>query len=288
LLFASCIGLDSLFFNPTPLTSYTLAYPAGWPSERQVPPELIEKLELTSPGQTSIFAVWARRPDAESSTAPTVLYHHGNAGNIDVYWSRAAHLWSLGANVLIYDYPGYGMSPGSSSEPEVYRAARRALSYLRSLGDAIDQGRLINYGYSLGGAPAIELGAHDGPFGGLITESTFTSVAGLSATGSLVVPASFVMTNRFDNLAKIREAASNSAHGVLMFHGRADDFVAFHMGERLAAQIGPSQPAGVTLGPGMVHFEPVDGAHHGDLPAVADRHNAQYSNTVAGYLAQAQ
>lgn len=285
---AGCVNLDSFFYNPRPRsTPYALTYPDGWPQDRRVPMELTDRLELPSPGSTSVFAVFARRPADEFATAPTVLYHHGNADNIDTYWPRASHIWSLGANVLIYDYPGYGLTPGHPSEPEVYRAAHAALAFVRGMGAAIDQARVFNYGYSLGGAPACELASSAGRFAGLVTESTFTSVAGLAADASLVVPRSFVMTNVFDNRSKIRAAAANARFGVLLFHGQADDFVQFHFGEQLHAEVGNAVTDVSMLRADRSMLVPVPNANHGDLPSVADAQNGNlYTNTLRALLAR--
>jgi hypothetical protein len=290
----SCVSLDGFFFNPTRLEGeYTL--PRGrdgfWPADPEVPAELrrfVVLNETAPPGSEcpQVHAVWARRPGDEARTAPTVLYHHGNAANIDRYWERASHLWALGENVLIYDYPGYGRTPGSPSEAGIYCAARAALAYLRGLGDQIDQSRLFHYGFSLGSAPATELAASE-PSRGLILEAPFTSVAGLAADGSLVVPRSFVMTNQFDNRGKIRFAAQLMSRGaplerevVLIFHGTEDDFVQTKYGQQLFETIRQEPPAG------NARLVLVPGANHGDVPRFGEQNGMAYSNTLRAFFNQ--
>lgn len=284
----SCVGLDGFFFNPRRTEQYTLPYRDGfWPMDPRVPEELREVLALRDENGTVIaYAVFARQPGDAMARAPTVLYHHGNAENIDRYWERVNHIWALGANVLVYDYPGYGRSPGTPTEEGIYRTARAALAYLYSLGTAIDSSRIFHYGFSLGSAPATELASRQ-PCRGLILEAPFTSVAGLAADGSLVVPRSFVMTNRFDNRSKIRDAArlasSNAPRErtvVLIFHGTEDDFVQTKYGEQLADEVRRHPPAG------NVRLELIPGARHGDVPLVGDRMDGRYSRVLREFLFQ--
>ncbi len=231
---SSCISLDAFFFNATRIPEgqqYTLSsYPDGFPEAQKIPADRLERLELTASDGSKVFAAFARHPDA--ATRATVLYHHGNASNIDGYLSRVATLFNLGVNVLVYDYPGYGRTPGSPSEEGVYRSARAAFHYLHSTASGVDTTRIFHYGYSLGGAAATQL-AWESLSAGLILEATFTSVMALAADSSLVIPSSFLMTNRFDNKSKIRLASQRAARGVLIVHGTADDFVQTKYGREL-------------------------------------------------------
>jgi fermentation-respiration switch protein FrsA (DUF1100 family) len=257
LAFLSCASLDSFLYNPKRVERYALSYDANVRPERRVPEDLREELSFPAEGGALVYAVMAYRPTTERASAPTILYHHGNKFGIDEYWARVSHLWSLGANVLIYDYPGYGRCEGSPTEEGVYRHARAATAYVRNLGPRIDQSRLFHYGYSLGGGPAIESAKSLGLFRGLIVESTFRSVAALVEDGSLVVPRSFVTANTFDNVGKIREAAAHANVGVLFFHGTADDFVQPKYGQQLFDAVSPDTPRELVL---------IEGADHGGVP----------------------
>jgi fermentation-respiration switch protein FrsA (DUF1100 family) len=250
---AACASLDAFLYNPKRVDHYTFAYDASVPEKWRVPDALREEPTMPADDGSTVYAVMLWRPPAERATAPTILYHHGNKWGIDEYWVRASHLWSLGANVLVYDYPGYGRCDGTPTEAGIYSHARAALGYLRGLGAAIDQGRLFNYGYSLGGGPAIDTAAHHGPFRGLVTESTFASVAALVEDGSLVVPRSFVTRNVFDNVGKMQSAAIASTSGALVFHGDADDFVQPKYAEQLFDAIGAAAPRQLVRVPGADH-----------------------------------
>ncbi len=267
-----CANLDSFFFNPTPVDAYTLAYDASVPATWRVPEALRQPLALRAEDGTVVHAVFARRPGAEAATAPTVLYHHGNAQNIDYYWARAGHLWSLGVNVLIYDYRGYGRTAGTPSEAGLYQDARAALGWLRSTEANIDSSSIIHYGYSLGGAIATHTAATQGSCAGLVLESTFANAAALVEDSSVVVPRQLVTGNEFDTNGVIVRAAHNAGR-VLLFHGDGDDFVRSENSQRLAATL---RAAG--LPPTLVI---VPNADHGTVPM-----GPSYDAQLAPFLAR--
>ncbi|MCH6572947.1 MAG: alpha/beta fold hydrolase, partial [Proteobacteria bacterium] len=103
----------------------------------------------------------------------TLLFFHGNAGNISHRGASVEIFHRLGLNVFIFDYRGYGMSQGKPVENGLYKDARAAWRYLTKE-RGFDQEDIILFGRSLGGAVAAELAAEIQP-GGLILESTFSS-----------------------------------------------------------------------------------------------------------------
>jgi pimeloyl-ACP methyl ester carboxylesterase len=65
-----------------------------------------------------------------SEPSGTVLFFHGNAGNISHRMQYLSMFNSLGYNTFIFDYRGYGDSSGTPSEPGTYRDAEAAWDYL--------------------------------------------------------------------------------------------------------------------------------------------------------------
>ncbi|MBU1888379.1 MAG: alpha/beta fold hydrolase, partial [Candidatus Omnitrophica bacterium] len=94
---------------------------------------------------------------ADDSTA-TILFCHGNGGNISHRIEKIALLNNLGLDVSIFDYRGYGRSRGRPSEKGFYADAGSAYGYLVSEKN-ISPEKIILYGESLGGAVAIDLAA---------------------------------------------------------------------------------------------------------------------------------
>jgi len=161
------------------------------------------------------------------SARATVLLCHGNGGNISHRVSLVKVLHDLGLNVLIFDYRGYGQSEGKPSEEGTYRDAKAAWLYLVRKKN-IDPSDIIIHGRSLGGAVATHLAREVNP-GGLIIESSFTSVAAVAARMFPIFPIKLMI--RYDY-----NSADNLAHctcPVLIIHSRDDDMIPFSFGRAL-------------------------------------------------------
>lgn len=110
---------------------------------------------------------------------------HGNAGNIGHRVPIAKVLEeTLGCNVLMVEYRGYGLSTGSPDETGLKVDAQTGLDYIRERAETKDT-RIVIHGQSLGGAVAINLVAGNqdrGDIAGLILENTFLSIRKLIPT----------------------------------------------------------------------------------------------------------
>ena len=141
----------------------------------------------------------------------------------------------LGANVLIPDYVGYGMSGGTPGESGCRETAEAALAHLQSSKD-VDPGRIVVVGWSLGGAVALDLASRR-PVAGVATCCTFTSMADMARRLVPFLPVSLLLRHRFDNVSKIARVGCP----VLIGHGRLDRIMPFDMADRLAgASKGPT------------------------------------------------
>ncbi|KAF4527333.1 hypothetical protein B566_EDAN001110 [Ephemera danica] len=120
-----------------------------------------------------------RQPPHKALMAPTVLFLHGNAGNMGHRLHNALGMYQhLGCNLLMLDYRGYGMSQGSPSEEGLYMDAQAALHLLASRRD-INHKEVIIFGRSLGGSVAIDLLSRPDfsmKVWCMIVENTFTSI----------------------------------------------------------------------------------------------------------------
>lgn len=113
----------------------------------------------------------------QATDRPTILYCHGNAGNIGHRLPGLRELYyQAGCNIFIFDYRGYGNSGGSPSEEGLIMDAEAALEHLREKA-SVDSKNIIVFGRSLGGAVAIALTAkHSDQLRGLVLENTFTRI----------------------------------------------------------------------------------------------------------------
>ncbi|MGD8617761.1 MAG: alpha/beta hydrolase [Gammaproteobacteria bacterium] len=157
----------------------------------------------------------------------TVLFCHGNAGNISHRLDSIRLLHSLGLQVLIFDYRGYGKSEGSPSEKGTYRDVDAAWHYLRDLRGLAEAGIII-FGRSLGAAVAADLASRTRP-AAVILESAFTSVPDMAAEFYPWLPVRLLSRYRYDNLGKV----ARIARPLLLVHSRQDEIIPFAHGERL-------------------------------------------------------
>ncbi|XP_046903469.1 protein ABHD13 [Hypomesus transpacificus] len=124
-----------------------------------------------------------------SSAPPTILYFHGNAGNIGHRVPNALlMLVNLKANVVLVDYRGYGKSEGEPSEDGLYLDAEATLDYVMTRPD-LDKTKVLLFGRSLGGAVAVRLAsANPHRVAAIVVENTFLSIPHMAATLFSFVP----------------------------------------------------------------------------------------------------
>lgn len=210
------------------------------------PPRGVEERWITTDDGVRIHAWYA----AADSTAPTLVWSHGNGGNIAGRGEILLALRARGLNVLAYDYRGYGKSEGAPNEDGVYRDALAAYDSERARGTVAE--RIVCFGESLGGAVSIRL-ATERACAGVAVVSTFTSLRDVAR--SHFGPLAALAGSRFDSLARVHELAVP----LLIAHGDHDEIVPFALGEQLyAAAREPKQ------------FLRIDGAHHNDIFASRD------------------
>ncbi len=245
LILAACIILPMIFAR---LENRMIYFPTrdleGTPS--QVGLEFDDANIRTADG-ISIHGWWVPHDEAKL----TVLFFHGNGGNISHRIHLLELLRDLGVSTLMVDYRGYGRSEGRPSEEGLYRDADAALKHLREA-RGIPLDRIVIFGKSLGGAVAIDLAARV-ETGGLIVESSFTSIKDMARRTVPILPVHLLVRTRFDSLAKM----PSLRQPLLVIHGNRDEVVPFEMGRALydAAE-------------GTKDFLAVPGAGHNDLEYV--------------------
>ncbi|HEY6547397.1 MAG TPA: alpha/beta hydrolase, partial [Vicinamibacteria bacterium] len=157
----------------------------------------------------------------------SVLLSNGNAGNISHRLDRAMLLQrTFPADVLLFDYRGYGASEGAPDEAGTYRDAQAAYNWLRARGHPPE--RIVLFGESLGSAVALQL-ALDVPARGLVLESPFASIPEMARAVYPFLPLWPFVRTRYDNLAK----APRLRLPLLVLHGDRDEIVPFNQGRRV-------------------------------------------------------
>jgi hypothetical protein len=210
-MLGGCAQMDGFLFNTRKLTAYNL-------STAVIPESAREFVTLTSQGK-KIYGFWVRA--AVPNPQVTVLYSHGNKWHIGEYWDRMELFYKAGVNVFIYDYQGFGMSEGQSSEEGLQSDAKAALDYVLSRPETRST-RLVYYGYSLGGYPSVYLAGYVRQPDALISECIFASSEALVQSGTLLdVPGSFLMRGEFNNAENIKRVRCP----YYLMHGTEDRFI---------------------------------------------------------------
>ncbi|MDQ3186360.1 MAG: alpha/beta hydrolase [Pseudomonadota bacterium] len=157
----------------------------------------------------------------------TVLFFHGNAGNISHRMEYLTMFHRLGYNTFIFDYRGYGQSSGSPSESGTYLDAQSAWRYLTEA-KSIPPARIVLFGESLGGAVAAWLAMKE-KVGMLVLASVFTSIPDMATKIYPFLPVRLL--SRFDY--NTIEYLQSVTCPVFIAHSPQDEIVPFAHGRAL-------------------------------------------------------
>ena len=195
----------------------------------------------------------------------TLIYYHGNAGNMGDRLPKLRQLHGIGMNIFIFDYRGYGGSEGSPCLNGVVNDSFAAYRYVLSREDT-DPNHIILYGESLGGAMAVQVAVQE-KFSGLILESTFTSLLDMKRSTYPFFP-DRIVPNEYRSLDLIREVHEP----ILIMHGTNDRTIPFTMGEQL-----------YKAAPYPKRFVAFEGADHSDI---IDREPDKYVQSIEAFLVE--
>ena len=175
---------------------------------------------------------------------PTVLYFHGNAGNLSGRSKRFRQIVDSGFGLAAFSYRGYPGSEGAPSQQALFVDALAAFDWLAERTKSI-----VVHGESLGSGVAVYVAA-ERPARAVVLEAPYTAVVDVAADTYPWVPVSYLMTDQFlsrEHIARVDEP-------VLVVHGTADRVIPVEYGRRLFEAAGEPKRLAV-----------IEGAAHGDL-----------------------
>jgi pimeloyl-ACP methyl ester carboxylesterase len=206
----------------------------------------------------SMFTGVGTDDQERSPDRPLVVHCAGNAG--DRYNSGGPYAIKImpWADVLVFDYPGYGDTPGPASAPAFEAAAQGLATYI----SGISQNRkLVFWGHSLGGFVCSRLAASVPGADGLVLETTAPSAAAVAKVRIPSYARLFVRANVAPSLATYDVVASSAqVKGPVLVFGAAKDTV---LPVPLARQVGE----GLKLAGANVTYVEFPDAQHWNVPS---------------------
>ncbi len=175
-----------------------------------------------------------------------IFYLHGNADNLQRWGEFAADFTTIGYDVFMYDYRGYGKSTGSSNNKNIYTDAITVLNWVKM---TFPHTNMVIYGRSLGSAVATNLATSVNP-NLLILETpfaNFTDVIYWPLRPSLLL---FPDKIEFSNQEKLPKVKCPT----VIFHGTNDWVVPLSSAQKLKPYLQDEN-----------QFYVIDGAGHRNL-----------------------
>ncbi|HYE73536.1 MAG TPA: alpha/beta hydrolase, partial [Blastocatellia bacterium] len=206
---------------------------------------------------------------AKTERVGTVLYCHGNGGNLTNIDGIAQDLAAQGLDVLIFDYRGYGRSEGTiPDENGLYADADAAYDFLINQ-RGVQPEKLAIYGLSLGTTAAIDVASRR-KCGALVVESGLSSASEMADIALPWLPRwlHWVGRNRFESARKI----ANVKCPVFVAHGTADEVIPTEQGRKL-----------FTAAPEPKKLMIIEGGDHW----LSDTVGANYLKTVGAFISDA-
>ncbi len=212
---------DDVLFEPRPRGPLS-RWSAPGATERRT-------LAVTTPDGVTLRGWFYPAP----TPGPTILYFYGNGGSLDESALRAGWLASLGYNVALFDYRGYGYSEGT---PHLTTIAIDSVSLYDFVSKMVGGESMFVYGWSLGTTFAVRL-AVSRPVRALILQAPPASAAEELAALRLplIARAAFTLVpddTIVDGVANAKRIAAYRGP-LLVLHGAADDVVPIVQGREV-------------------------------------------------------
>jgi len=183
----------------------------------------IEKVKITTSDNINLLG-WFHNKNLKKFK--TIVYFHGNAGNLDNRIYKLNYFKNMDVNFLIIAWRGFSGNKGKPSEQGLYEDGKSTIEWLKNLG--VSENDIIIYGESLGTGIATEI-AQNNKFAGLILETPFTSMIEAAKNFYPYIPVGLLLKDKYKNDKKIK----NINIPILVMHGEVDQIVPFWMGKTI-------------------------------------------------------
>lgn len=167
---------------------------------------------------------------AKGESKGLLFYCHGNRRNLKT-WGRFAPIFTeLGYDVLMWDYRGFGKTPGKPTEENIFKDAN--FLYEEVLKEYSEE-QIVLYGRSLGSGVATFLAANKSPKK-LILETPYVHIADIPWKHVPIAPFDLLIKHPFRTDRYIKEVRCP----IHIFHGTEDELVPYESSLELAKLLG--------------------------------------------------
>ncbi len=175
-----------------------------------------------------------------------VFYVHGNAGSLHDWGSLAGLYLQHNYDLLMFDYRGFGKSPGKIySQQQFFDDVQAVYDWAK---EQYSEAQIIVEGFSIGTATATKLAAENNPQQ-LVLKAPYYSMTSLVKSKMAFLPGR-LLKYPFATVDYLKQVTCP----VTIFHGTADELIPHKNAERLKAAV-PS-----------VNLFLIDGCLHNDIP----------------------
>lgn len=202
-----------------------------------------EELNLEMQNGDKVNGLYFKTQDAVKGT---ILYFHGNAGNLDRWGGFADRFTTQGYNILMIDYRGYGKSEGEPSETNFYEDGQKAYDWILEKTSADN---LVIYGRSIGCGVATKVAA-DNSAKLLVMETPFNNLQDVAQTKYPFLFLKYPLRHLFPNDKHLPKVNCP----IHIFHGTADGVVPYECASKLKDHLKPGD-----------QFYTIENGGHNDL-----------------------
>jgi alpha-beta hydrolase superfamily lysophospholipase len=183
-------------------------------------------------GDRTLIGWWVRARAATGTTAPAVLFLHGNASSISDYVTLQRFFYRQGVSTMVFDYTGFGASGGTASLPN---AVEDAGNVAKVFSDSAGAARKVAMGSALGATVLLQaIDSVQPRVNGIVLEGVDASVRE-SAVRAGRLPS--VWKWYIKDIGNNVEAAANVRVPTLLVQSREDKRTPFEDAQAVAAAI---------------------------------------------------
>ncbi len=187
-----------------------------------------EEVNIKSDDDTLLNAILFK----SDSSKGLIFYLHGNAGSLNSWGAAAKAYTSLGYDVFMLDYRGYGKSEGSiKSQDQLFRDVQIAYNEIKK---RYEENKMIVLGYSIGTGPAAKLASVNKPKL-LILQAPYYSLTDMMRHSYSFVP-TLLLKYKFETNKYVKDCTMP----IVIFHGNKDEVIDYNSSIKLKELMKPT------------------------------------------------